>query len=152
MAVRIYALAKELNVDSKELVDVCNQIGIRGKGSALASLDEDEVVKLKDHFSKPQGGGAAPRGENQAPLAPERPRQPARTGKVRVLPTPKPAQPEPTPEPASEAPPEPAEVGEAPATEEAAAEAPAVEETSPPEAPVERTAPPGRQENYVDKT
>ena len=40
MAVRIYSLAKELKVDSKELVDLCTQIGIGGKGSALASLSD----------------------------------------------------------------------------------------------------------------
>ena len=43
--VRIYALAKELEVDSKELVDICRKAGIPGKGSALASLNEDEVAK-----------------------------------------------------------------------------------------------------------
>jgi len=45
--VRIYALAKDLKIDSKELVDLCTKAGIPGKGSALASLEDDEVVKLK---------------------------------------------------------------------------------------------------------
>ncbi len=42
MPVRIYSLAKDLNLDSKELVDICNRIGIPGKGSALASLEDEE--------------------------------------------------------------------------------------------------------------
>ena len=45
MAVRIYSLAKELKIDSKDLVEMCHQAGVAGKGSALASLtDEEEVV------------------------------------------------------------------------------------------------------------
>ena len=47
MPVRIYALAKELNVDSKELVDLCAKAGVTGKGSALASLTDDEAEKVK---------------------------------------------------------------------------------------------------------
>jgi len=45
--IRIYALAKDLKIDSKELVEFCNKAGIPGKGSALASLEDDEIVKLK---------------------------------------------------------------------------------------------------------
>ncbi|MEM9352180.1 MAG: translation initiation factor IF-2 [Planctomycetota bacterium] len=87
MALRIYALAKELKIDSKELVDICTQIGIRGKGSALASLSDEEAAKLKEHL---QGGGGvateAPPSKQQAP-APVRPKEPSRSGKMKVLPT-----------------------------------------------------------------
>jgi translation initiation factor IF-2 len=51
LAVRIYSLAKELKFDSKELVDICAKAGITGKGSALASLADDEVVRLKDYLA-----------------------------------------------------------------------------------------------------
>ena len=47
MPIRIYALAKDLKIDSKELVEFCNKAGIPGKGSALASLEDDEIAKLK---------------------------------------------------------------------------------------------------------
>ncbi|MBX9789811.1 MAG: translation initiation factor IF-2 [Pirellulales bacterium] len=57
MAFRIYALAKELKIDSKELVEICPRAGVTGKGSALASLTEDEVVKIKAFLS---GGGVKP--------------------------------------------------------------------------------------------
>ncbi len=57
MPIRIYALAKELKIDSKELVDICKKAGLPGKGSALASLTEEEVVKLKAYLS---GGGKKP--------------------------------------------------------------------------------------------
>ncbi|MGN6543401.1 MAG: hypothetical protein ACTHK7_00005, partial [Aureliella sp.] len=56
MPVRIYALAKELKLDSKELVDLCTRIGILNKGSALASLEDDEVARIRKYLS----GGNAP--------------------------------------------------------------------------------------------
>ena len=58
MPTRIYALAKDLKLDSKELVDLCTKAGIPGKGSALASLEDDEVVKLKAYLD---GGHSAKR-------------------------------------------------------------------------------------------
>ncbi len=51
MAVRIYTLAKELKIDSKELVDLCSRAGIQDKGSALASMTDDEVAKLKEFIA-----------------------------------------------------------------------------------------------------
>ncbi|NQU23752.1 MAG: translation initiation factor IF-2, partial [Candidatus Nealsonbacteria bacterium] len=51
MPVRIYSLAKQLNVDSKILVDVCNKVGITGKGSALASLSDEEADKIRARLS-----------------------------------------------------------------------------------------------------
>lgn len=93
MAVRIYALAKELKVDSKELVDICTKVGIRGKGSALASLSEDEVTKLRDHFSG--GGGTEAPGAAASPTpAPERPKErPRGSAKMPVISTPRPSSP-----------------------------------------------------------
>jgi len=54
LPVRIYSLAKELKVDSKELVDICTSAGVTGKGSALASLTDEEVARVKAYIS----GGA----------------------------------------------------------------------------------------------
>jgi translation initiation factor IF-2 len=62
--IRIYALAKDLKIDSKELVDICTKAGIPGKGSALASLEDDEIVKLKAFME----GGAAKKAAGPAPL------------------------------------------------------------------------------------
>ncbi len=99
MPVRIYALAKELNLDSKELVQVCRKAGIPGKGSALASLDDDEVVKVKSYLSggekkstKTGGsarGGAAATGDTGKPEAYTRDDYiaPGHVGKIQVLPT-----------------------------------------------------------------
>lgn len=60
MPVRIYALAKELKVDSKKLVDLCAKAGIQGKGSALASLTDEETTKIKQVLQ----GGATGKGTN----------------------------------------------------------------------------------------
>ncbi len=68
MAVRIYALAKELKVDSKELVDICTKAGVPGKGSALASLTEEEVEKVKQFLAS--GGTAKAKPAKAAPVAP----------------------------------------------------------------------------------
>ena len=66
MPARIYALAKELKVDSKDLVDLVKKVGITGKGSALASLSDEEAQKVRDHLSgagKPEPVAAPGYGE-----------------------------------------------------------------------------------------
>lgn len=144
MAVRIYSLAKELKVDSKELVDVCTQVGIKGKGSALASLDDEEVAKLKAYYAGPSTTESPKPPERSAPPPPQRPAEtPKKSGKMPVLRTAKPVDPvvaarqaaleaakQKEAEQAEEAePPQAAEAAEAPpAEEEAAADAPKTEE------------------------
>ena len=120
MAVRIYSLAKELKVDSKELVDICTKAGVPGKGSALASLTDEEVEKVKQFL---KGGGTAKGAKpaKAAPAAPQRPTEPVRTGKMPVILSPKLAPPTSRPKPA-----EPAEEPE-PVEEPIAATSTAVE-------------------------
>ncbi len=59
MAVRIYSLAKDLGLDSKELVDLCTRLGIQGKGSALASLEDEEIARIKRHIEEKAAPAAA---------------------------------------------------------------------------------------------
>jgi translation initiation factor IF-2 len=91
LAVRIYSLAKDLKVDSKELVDICTKAGVPGKGSALASLTDEEVEKVKQFLKG--GGTAKAKPVKPSPAAPQRPSEPARVGKMPVIVTPKPAAP-----------------------------------------------------------
>jgi translation initiation factor IF-2 len=91
LAVRIYALAKDLKVDSKELVDICTKAGVPGKGSALASLTEEEVEKVQAFMKS--GGTAKAKPAKAAPVAPQRPTEPVRGGKMPVIVTSKPAAP-----------------------------------------------------------
>jgi len=71
--IRIYALAKDLKIDSKDLVDICTKAGIPGKGSALASLEDDEIVKLKSYMegsaAKKAPAGPAPLVDTRAVLS-----------------------------------------------------------------------------------
>ncbi len=59
MPVRIYSLAKDLKVDSKELVDLCKKAGITGKGSALASLTDEEAQRMTEYVRNMSAGPAA---------------------------------------------------------------------------------------------
>jgi len=70
LPIRIYALAKELKIDNKILVDICTKAGITGKGSALASLTDEEAAKLKTFMSSskaPRGGTATAREASAEP-------------------------------------------------------------------------------------
>ena len=51
MSIRIYALSKQLNIDSKEILDAIKQLGIEGKGSSLAGLTEEEVVLVRKRLN-----------------------------------------------------------------------------------------------------
>ena len=87
MAVRIYTLAKELKIDSKELVELCSRAGIQDKGSALASMTDDEVAKLKEFIasrSRPAERPApAPVRPAAAPVKPAAPAAPAAPATLR---------------------------------------------------------------------
>ncbi len=151
MAVRIYALAKELNLDSKILVEICEKAGITGKGSALASLSDEEVARVKAAISGPKK--PAPRPAGARPAAPEPPRPITRsdyiapggaaTGKVPVLPSrAKPAAKKaPADTPPPQAPPAEAKPPQAPPAEAKPPQAPPAE-TKPPQAPPTETKPP----------
>ena len=89
MPVRIYALAKELDYDSKELVDICKKAGITGKGSALASLDDDEVQQLKDYLNKAPASAEDSTEPAESPQKPSRQRR----GPIKVVASKKPGGP-----------------------------------------------------------
>jgi translation initiation factor IF-2 len=59
LPVRIYTLAKELKLDSKVLADICTSAGVTGKGSALASLTDEEVERVKSFISNRGGSPRA---------------------------------------------------------------------------------------------
>jgi len=80
VAVRIYSLAKDLGIDSKELVDLCARIGIQGKGSALASLENDEIAKIKNHLA--EKSAPAPEAAKESPKPS---REPVKDAPIRDL-------------------------------------------------------------------
>lgn len=139
MSIRIYALAKELKIDNKALMDVCSEVGISIKGSsALASLSDEDAAKIRVHLSD-TAKKAGPASQDMSFHAPEPPKQ--AFGKIPTLPTSRPkksAPKESVPEPPEE-PYEPEPEIEAPVPEEQppvmepAAEAPETEH--PPQSP-----------------
>ena len=142
MKVRIFALAKELGMDSKELFEHAAAAGVKVKNNALASVSEAERDTILEFI---EGGGsktsapakkAAPAPAGKAPAAPVRPKK-GDGGRVRSIAAPARAgrQPDEAAEEAAEevledeAPGE--EVAEEPAAEEPAAEEPAAAEPEP---------------------
>ena len=81
MATRIYSLAKDLGLDNKELVEIVKKAGIAGKGSALASLEDDEVERIR-HFMA-EGESQA---SNDPPPSMARP-EPTDRGSIKVVTT-----------------------------------------------------------------
>jgi translation initiation factor IF-2 len=61
LPIRIYALAKQLKLDSKVLADICAKAGVTGKGSALASLTDEETAIVKDFVAGKRPGAPAGR-------------------------------------------------------------------------------------------
>jgi len=51
MSIRIYALSKQLKIDSREILDAIEELGIEGKGSSLAALTEEEVKRVRKILS-----------------------------------------------------------------------------------------------------
>ncbi len=85
MSIRIYALAQQLKVETKTIVDVLKTLGIEGKGSALASLTEEEVGQVKTAIHK----SSAKTPKSGAPVRPDaplqRPASPVSVGKIPVI-------------------------------------------------------------------
>lgn len=91
MPIRIYAFAKELGMENKQLLDICEQANILGKGSALASLDDDEIQKIKDFMQNQQT--KAPPAKTATPssaAAPMRPPTRVAPRKISEISAPKP--------------------------------------------------------------
>ena len=82
MAVRIYSLAKDLGLDSKELVDLCTRLGIQGKGSALASLEDEEIARIKKHLAEK---AAPPAASSPSVQTPKPSREPIKDTPIRDL-------------------------------------------------------------------
>jgi hypothetical protein len=72
--IRVYSLARELNVESKDLVDLCRQAGIDVKNQ-LSSLDAHQRDAVELLIKKGGPGGVAVAAPPKAPssLIPHRP-------------------------------------------------------------------------------
>lgn len=70
MKIRIFALAKELGLDSKDLIQHCNDAGLSVKNSALASISPAERDMVLDHMKSVQSkaGSTSPQLDVSAPV------------------------------------------------------------------------------------
>ncbi len=67
LKIRLFALAKELGIDSKDLIEHCNSAGIKVKNSPLASISPEERDLVLGHLKKsgPTTDATAPPEEAQ---------------------------------------------------------------------------------------
>ncbi len=100
--IRVYVLARELDMESKDLLDMCRQAGFDVKNQ-LSSLEPEQRDAIEALVRKGSRGGTAV----AAPPPPPSALPTDISGKVRVLPTARPRPQERKPEPAPVSPPEP---------------------------------------------
>src|SRR5262249_13723817 len=58
--VRVFALAKELNLESKDLLAYCKEMGFSSITNQLPGLEPDQVDAIKERVKKGPKPGAAP--------------------------------------------------------------------------------------------
>jgi translation initiation factor IF-2 len=56
LKVRVFALAKELGIDSKDLIQYCSDVGIQVKSSALASITPEERDRVVAYYQEQSAG------------------------------------------------------------------------------------------------
>ena len=86
--VRVYALAKELKLDTKDILDLCHELGYAGIKNQLSGLEPDHVVALKKRVKEGPKSHAAPTPTTAKPAPVAGPPKVLET-KVRTLPPPK---------------------------------------------------------------
>lgn len=86
MKIRVFALAKELEMDSKVLIDFCNRAGVHLKNSALASISPEERDTVISFIRQEAGGEPVPEVSSE-PMAPMRDASRDVGGKIRELQT-----------------------------------------------------------------
>lgn len=83
MKIRIFALAKELGMDSKVLIDECNRAGVKLKNSALASITPEERDIVIDYLKKQnETSTSTAEAEDPAAMVPQREQTKMRTIKA----------------------------------------------------------------------
>lgn len=65
--IKIYELAKELNLTSKEVIEKANKLGIEAK-THMSTIDEAQAKKLKEQFVKKSAEKPAKKEEKKAPV------------------------------------------------------------------------------------
>ncbi len=84
LKIRIFALAKELDIDSKLLIDYCSKAGITIKNSALASISPEERDRVLD-IIRSSGSPATATAVAPSPVTPTREHTAEVAGKARTI-------------------------------------------------------------------
>ena len=58
MKIRINDLARELEVKAKVILDVLPEVGVTEKKTHSSSIEEDEAVRVRKHFSAKSGSSS----------------------------------------------------------------------------------------------
>ena len=86
LGIRVHQLAKQLEMESQALVELCAELGLPGK-KALSSLTDEEVARIKAHLktrsSRPGTPGSV--SSSGSPLSPQPPKAIRDLGPVRQL-------------------------------------------------------------------
>ena len=61
--IKIYDIAKKLNLTSKEILEIANKLNIDAK-SHLSGIDEDEAKRIENEITKKQGKGKTSKEKN----------------------------------------------------------------------------------------
>ena len=61
MKIRINDLARELEVKAKAILDILPEVGVTEKKTHSSSIEEDEAVRVRKHFSARSGSSARER-------------------------------------------------------------------------------------------
>ncbi len=85
MKIRIFALAKELEMDSKVLIGYANEAGVAVKNSALASISPEEKEKVLQFIEENKEGEKKEETTSQTPATPKRGNLSDRLGKVKSI-------------------------------------------------------------------
>ncbi len=79
MKIRIFALAKELDIDSKDLIQACTEVGLTVKSSPLASISPEERDLVLAHLKSRKASGPTKASKASEPVAIPREPVPERT-------------------------------------------------------------------------
>lgn len=85
MKIRIFALAKELGLDSKILIDLANEAGVSIKNSALASVSPAERDTILQHIEGKKSSENVATTHSSEPAAPLREAQAGTSRKIRAI-------------------------------------------------------------------
>ena len=79
---RVYEIAKELNVDSKLIVEKLKEMNVDVKNH-MSSISEEDKNRVKQAFQKPAAARKPEKGKQEAEKEPVKKDRPARSGEGR---------------------------------------------------------------------